>query len=152
MIDIRTAAARVVALALLLSCCSAMQAQQGKALLKTSAPMYVGTMGDSEKAEDFRAMVGYELGRAGFKVTDFRQQTDKILTGLLAIREEGRQSRVRVTVFLKTADGKTLWTGDFGASSGPMRIEDAMRRRATEIATSLRKQFPQYISSFKKEP
>ncbi len=142
MMDIRTAAARVMALALLLSCCSAMQAQQGKARLKRSEPIYVGTMGDSDKAEEFRGMVGYELGRAGFKVTDFKQPTDKILTGLLAIREEGRQSRVRATVFLKTADGKTLWTGDFGASSRSMPIGDAMRRRATEIATSLRKQFP----------
>ncbi len=152
MMDLRTTAARVVALVLLLSCCSAMQAQQGKARLKKSEPIYVGTMGDSDKAEEFRNMVGYELGRAGFKVTDFKQQNDKVLTGLLAIREEGRQSRVRATVFLKAPDGKMLWTGDFGASSRPMPIEDAMRRRATEIATSLRKQFAQSTSSSRKQP
>ncbi len=119
---------------------AAVFAQHAPPTLKDPGRIYVGTMGESDRADEFRGMLDYELGRAGFKVTDFKPQADTTLTGLLAVRAEDDKSVARVTVFLKNKQGKTLWTGDFGATSTPMRLSESMRRRAEEVAAALKKQ------------
>ncbi len=130
---------RIASVALLLSCCFAMLAQQtAQPPLKNPGRIYVASMGENEKADEFRGMLAYELGQVGFKVTDFKQQADTTLSGLLSIRPDRGQSLARVTVFLKDPRGNTLWTGDFGATAKPARVADTLRQRAEEVARALR--------------
>ncbi len=132
--------ASAAAVALLLSCSIPACAQAARQPpVKNLGLIYVASMGESDKADEFRSMLGYELGQAGFKVTDFKLRADSILSGLLAIRPERGQSVARVTVFLKNKDGKTLWTGDFGATSKPTSISDSLRMRAEDVAAALKK-------------
>ncbi len=129
---------RLTLLALFLSCCAAMLAQPAQPPLKNPGRIYVASMGETDKADEFRGMLAYELGNVGFKVTDFKQQADTTLSGLLSIRPERGQSLARVTVFLKDPRGNTLWTGDFGATAKPARVADTLRQRAEEVARALR--------------
>ncbi len=129
---------RITLLALLLSCCAALLAQPAQPPLKNPGRIYVASMGENDRADEFRGMLAYELGHAGFKVTDFKQQADTTLTGLLSVRPDRGQSLARVTVFLKDARGNTLWTGDFGATAKPAGVAATLRQRAEEVARALR--------------
>ncbi len=131
-------ASRIALLALLVSCCAAMFAQPAQPPLKNPGRIYVASMGENDHADEFRGMLAYELGHVGFKVTDFKQQADTTLTGLLSVRPDRGRSLARVTVFLKDARGNTLWTGDFGATAKPAGMAVTLRQRAEEVARALR--------------
>lgn len=102
--------------------------------------IYVGSFGMGDDAEHLKLALAYELGRAGFKVADFEQQADSILTGLIVTRVEGGRPLKRVTVFLKDKAGKPVWNEDIGSTSSASRSDqDAIRQRAQDIATALKK-------------
>lgn len=102
--------------------------------------IYVGSFGMGDDAEQLKLALGYELGRAGFKVTDFEPQADSTLTGLIVTRVEGGKSVKRVTLFLKDKSGKQIWNGDIGSTSTASRsAQDAIRLRAQDIAQALKK-------------
>lgn len=131
---------RPAVLALLLLLATGSFALDTKASLKKLGRIHVGSMGEGDEGEHFRVMLGYELGRSGFKVVDFEQQADVVLTGLLSTRVQAGRPVVRATVFLKTRDGKTLWTGDFDdTADGKRRNEDTLRRRAEDVAKALKR-------------
>jgi len=101
--------------------------------------IFVGSFGMGDDSEQFRLALGYELGRAGFKIVDFEQQADSTLSGLIVTRVEGGRPVKRVTVFLKDKAGKQLWNQDIGSTSGAASEADGLRRRAQDIAGMLKK-------------
>ena len=101
--------------------------------------IFVGSFGMGDDGEQLRLALGYELGRAGFKVVDFEQQADSTLTGLIVTRVEGGRPVKRVTVFLKDKAGKQLWNQDIGSTSTAASEADGIRRRAHDIAGILKK-------------
>lgn len=101
--------------------------------------IYVGSFGMGDDGEQLKLALGYELGRAGFKVADFEQQADSVLTGLIVTRMEGGKSVKRVTVFLKDKTGKQVWNQDIGSTASANRTaEDSLRQRAQDIAKALK--------------
>jgi hypothetical protein len=118
----------------------------GAAVSETKPPVvkpgkiYIGSMGNGEDADQLRVALGYELGRAGFKVVDFEPQADTVLTGLIVTRVDEGKSAKRVTTFLKDRrTGKMIWNQDFGSTYAvAMSRNEAIRRRAQEIAHILR--------------
>ncbi len=114
-------------------------AQAPKPSLTTGTRIYVGTMGDSDQADQFRMMLAYELGRSGFKVVDFESQAGAVLTGILTKRVAGAQSVMRATLFLKTPEGKAMWTGDLDGAPADKR-KDTVRMRAEEAARMLKRE------------
>jgi len=110
-------------------------AQSSNEPLKTGR-IYVGSFGMGDDAEQLKLALGYELGRVGLKVVDFQAQSDSVLSGLIVTRMESGKPVKRVTSFLKSRDGKTVWTQDFGPSD---RTTNDLRQRAVEIARRLKR-------------
>lgn len=109
-----------------------------KAPLKVGK-IYVGSFGMGDDANELRTMLGYELGRRGFKVVDFEQQADQVLSGLLAMKVAGGKTTARVTVFLKARDGNMLWNDDIGGTAaGTRTARESLQQRANDIAEALK--------------
>ena len=84
-------------------------------------------------------MLGYELGRRGFKIVDFQPQADQILSGLLSMKISNGKTTARVTVFLKTKAGKMLWNDDIGGTeAGTRTARQSLQQRANDIADALK--------------
>src|SRR4051812_27774015 len=110
----------------------------------TNAPIktgkiFIGSFGMGDDGEQLRLALGYELGRAGFKIVDYEQQADSTLSGLIVTRVEGGRPVKRVTVFLKDKRGNQLWNQDIGSTSSAASEADGIRRRAQDIAGLLKK-------------
>lgn len=102
--------------------------------------IFVGSMGPGDDADQLRVALGYELGRAGFKVVDFEPQADSVLTGLIVTRVDDGKSAKRVTTFLKDRHtGKMIWNQDFGSRyATTISHNQVIRLRAQQIARILR--------------
>jgi len=112
--------------------------QSAKVSIKTGK-IYVGSFGMGDDAEQLKLALGYELTHAGFKVVDFEQQADSVLSGLIVTRVEGGRPVKRVTVFLKDKTGKQLWNQDIGSrSSSTHNDQQGIRARAEDIAKILK--------------
>jgi len=101
--------------------------------------IYIGSMGQSDEAERFRILLDTELTKAGFTTVDAPEKADGILTGALAVRVYADESIARVTVVLKTPDGRHLWDKDFQPHAHLGRI-DTVKLRAQDVAKALRKE------------
>jgi hypothetical protein len=101
--------------------------------------IFVGSFGMGDDGEQLRLALGYELGRAGFKVVDFEPQADSTLSGLIVTRVEAGRPVKRVTVFLKDKAGNQLWNQDIGSTASAASEADGIRRRAQDIAGMLKK-------------
>jgi hypothetical protein len=113
-------------------------AQTGKPPVKPGK-IFVGSMGSGDDAEQLRLALGFELANSGFKVVDFEQQSNTVLSGLIATRMDDGKPVMRATVFLKDRTGKMLWNQDFGAASTSSKSNDTVRQRAREIAQRLKR-------------
>ncbi|MGH9521651.1 MAG: hypothetical protein ACRD3E_03865 [Terriglobales bacterium] len=117
-----------------------MVAAQTKPSVVKPGKIFVGSMGTGDDADQLRTALGYELGRAGFKVVDFEPQADSVLTGLIVTRVDEGKSAKRVTTFLKDRrTGKMVWNQDFGSTyKGTNSSDGIIRQRALEIAKILK--------------
>ena len=107
--------------------------------LASVSKIYIGPMGQNDEAERFRILLDTELTKAGFTPVDAPEKADGVLTGALAVRVYADESIARVTVVLKTPDGKHLWDGDFQPHGHWGRI-DTVKLRAQDVAKALRKE------------
>jgi hypothetical protein len=111
----------------------------GDNALASVSKIYIGSMGQNDEAERFRILLDTELTKAGFTTVDAPEKADGVLTGALAVRVYADESVARVTVVLKTPDGKHLWDKDFEPHGHLGRI-DTVKLRAQDVAKALRKE------------
>jgi hypothetical protein len=107
-------------------------------ILASIKAVYVGSMGQSDESERFRILLEGELTKAGFTSVDAAEKADGVLTGALAVRVYADESIARVTVVLKTPDGRHLWDKDFQPYAHFGGI-DSVKLRAQDVAKTLRK-------------
>ena len=103
--------------------------------------IYVGDMGRADEAERFRFLVGEELSKQGFAVVDRAEDADAVLSGALSVRVGDDNTEARAFVKLETPAGARLWAKDFGNRLifNPLKRKEPTKRRASEIASELRK-------------
>ena len=99
----------------------------------------IGSMGQSDEAERFRLLLDSELGKVGFATTDDPAHANAILTGALSVRVYADTSRARVTLVLKTPDGKQIWGKDFQPHVSFKGSRDTVKLRAQDAARTLKK-------------
>jgi len=107
-------------------------------ILASIKAVYVGSMGQSDESERFRILLEGELTKAGFTSVDAAEKADGVLTGALAVRVYADESIARVTVVLKTPDGRHLCDKDFQPYAHFGGI-DSVKLRAQDVAKTLRK-------------
>ncbi len=115
----------------------AQEAEEGK--LHLVKKIHIGSMGKSDEAERFQLLLEEQLEKKGFIVVTDADKADAILTGVLSLRVYDDTSIARVTVQLKTLDGKRIWGGDFQPKRSLKRVDDTVKFRAENIAGRLRK-------------
>jgi hypothetical protein len=105
--------------------------------------IYVGDMGHADEAERFRFLVGEELSKKGFTVVERAEEADAILTGALSVRVGDDNTKARAFVKLQSQAGQRLWARDFGDRffTNPFDRKEPTKRRASEIAAELRKEW-----------
>lgn len=102
----------------------------------------VAGMGTGTDAERFRGLLADELRRVGFTVADAASNADALLSGEFSTELHGNQSFARVTVLLKSRDGKrTIWSGDFISQHKGEGHEDVVKTLAETCAERLRKEW-----------
>jgi hypothetical protein len=109
--------------------------------LRDVQKIYVGDMGRADEAERFRLLVGEELSKQGFTVVERAEDADAVLSGALSVRVGDDRTEARAFVKLDTTAGARLWAKDFGNRLifNPLKRREPTKRRATEIASELRK-------------
>lgn len=131
----RTFLSAVVLLTAALSSCNA----QNPALHKVNR-IRIGSMGSGAEAERFQGLLIDELGRVGFKVSETMRETDAVLSGEFSTETHGNFSSARVTVLLKSPDGKhTIWSGDYVSQHRGEGHEDVVKRLAATCSEQLQK-------------
>ena len=105
--------------------------------------IYVGDMGADDEAERFRLLLEEQLLKNGFEVVADPDKADAVLTGALSVRVYDDKSEARAAVRLTTQEGDVLWAKDFGHKRfrvNPFSLQEPTRRRAEEVAESLRRE------------
>jgi hypothetical protein len=108
---------------------------QSSASLASIHRIYVDSMGQSDEAVRFRALLGEEFGKAGFTVADTPANADARLTGSLSLKiiKRGR-THAYVTVALNTPEGEQVWGGEFHEPFFRVTLSnDAVAVRARDI-------------------
>jgi hypothetical protein len=114
---------------------------QNAALHKVNR-IFVSDMGSGAEPQRFHGLLEDELQRVGFAVSDRSGDADAILTGEFSTEANGDRSFARVSVLLKSRDGKrTLWSGDFIAQHKGEGHEDVVKTLAITCAERLRKEW-----------
>lgn len=104
--------------------------------------IHVAAMGAGAESDRFRGLLEAELQRVGFTVSGSAGEADGILTGDFSAEVHADRSVARVTVLLKSRDGKrTLWSGDFISQHKGEGHEDVVKTLAETCAEQLRKQW-----------
>jgi len=102
----------------------------------------VAVMGTGAESERFHGLLETELQRVGFTVTGGASDADAILSGDFSAEIHAERSVARVTVLLKSREGKrTLWSGDFISQHKGEGHEDVVKTLAQTCAEQLRKQW-----------
>jgi hypothetical protein len=103
--------------------------------------IYVGDMGRADEAERFRFLVGEELSKQGFTIVERAEDADAVLSGALSVRVGDEKTEARAFVKLETPNGARLWAKYFGNRLifNPLKRKEPTKRRASEIASELRK-------------
>ncbi len=105
--------------------------------------IYVGDMGADDEAERFRLLLEEQLLKQGFDIVSEPDKADAILTGALSVRVYDEKSEARATVRLTTQGGEVVWAKDFGHKRfrvNPFSLQEPTRRRAEEVAETLRRE------------
>lgn len=114
---------------------------QNTALHKVSR-ILVSDMGSGAESQRFHSLLEDELQRVGFAGAERSGDADAILTGEFSTQVNGDRSFARVSVLLKSRDGKrTLWSGDFISQHKGEGHEDVVKTLATTCAERLRKEW-----------
>jgi hypothetical protein len=114
---------------------------QNPALHKVNR-IHVAEMGSGAESQRFQALLEDELQRVGFAVADAGGDADAVLSGEFSTEVHGDRSFARVTVLLKSRDGKrTLWSGDFISQHKGEGHEDVVKTLAQTCAERLRKEW-----------
>lgn len=114
---------------------------QNPALHKVNR-IHVAEMGTGAESARFHGLLEEELQRVGFAVADSAGDADAILSGEFATEVHGDRSFARVTVLLKSRDGKrTLWSGDFMSQHKGEGQEDVVKTLAQTCSERLRKEW-----------
>ncbi len=133
------------ALCLLLAAVAAGQSRPRKMeTLPSVQKIYIGDMGDADEADRFRFLLEEQLLKQNFDVVLRPEDADAVLTGALSVRVYDRKSEARVSVRLASRDGQVFWARDFGHkrfSINPLSLQEPTKRRAEEVAESLRRDF-----------
>jgi len=104
--------------------------------------IHVTDMGTGAESERFHGLLEDELRHVGFAVADEAGNADALLSGEFSTEVHGDRSFARVTVLLKSRDGKrTLWSGDFISQHKGEGHEDVVKTLAETCAEQLRKQW-----------
>jgi hypothetical protein len=104
--------------------------------------IHVAAMGTGAESDRFHGLIEDQLQRAGFAVADTAGDADAVLSGEFSAEVHGDRSFARVTVLLKSRDGKrTLWSGDFTSQHKGEGHEDVVRTLAETCAERLRKEW-----------
>jgi len=99
--------------------------------------IFIDEMGKSDDAERFRLLLGEKLSEKGFTIVEKPDDADAILKGALATQLAQGTTRARVSVYLKSITGQSLWNEDYGVRFvfGPHR--DSIKLRAEDVANGL---------------
>jgi hypothetical protein len=100
--------------------------------------IFVGDMGKSDDSERFRMLLTEDLAKKKFTIVDQREKADAVLTGVLSTQLSRGTTRARVSVQLKSTDGSSLWSGDFGVHFALGFHRDSIKMRAEDVADGLR--------------
>ena len=104
--------------------------------------IHVAAMGAGAESGRFHGLLEAELQRVGFAVASSAGDADAVLSGDFSAEVHGDRSVARVTVLLKSRDGKrTLWSGDFISQHKGEGHEDVVKTLAETCAEQLRKQW-----------
>lgn len=118
------------------------RARRSSSPLAEVRKIYVGDMGRGDEAERFRLLLEEQLARRGFTVVGRAEEADALLTGALSVRVYDEKSEARVFVRLESPAGARLWSRDFGHKRfkvNPLSLKEPTRRRAEEVAETLRR-------------
>lgn len=97
-------------------------------------------MGSGAEAERFHGLLENALRQVGFEVAGAAGDADAVLTGEFTADVHGDRSQARVTVLLKSRDGKrTIWSGDYVSQHKGEGHEDVVKTVAETCAERLRK-------------
>jgi len=104
--------------------------------------IHVAAMGSGAESERFHGLLEDELQQVGFAVADAGGDADAVLSGEFSTEVHGDRSFARVTVLLKSPDGRrTLWSGDFISQHKGEGHEDVVKTLAQTCAERLRKEW-----------
>lgn len=118
--------------------------RQSATHLREVHKIYIGDMGKADEAERFRFLVGDELSKKGFTIVERAEDADAVLTGALSVRVGDSSTEARAFVKLESQTGERLWARDFGHRAiilNPFDRKEPTKRRASEIASELRKEW-----------
>ena len=124
-----------------LAALSLSRAQATNSALHKVSRIHLAAMGSGAEAERFRTLLGEELQRVGFEVSEEAKQSDAVLSGEFSAEAHGNLSQARVTLLLKSPDGKrTIWSGDYISQHKGEGHEDVVKTLAETCAERLRKE------------
>ena len=107
---------------------------------QTPRRVYIGTVVQGFDGDRFRNLLALELERAGFVVTDRKDEAEAVVTGEQSVWAEGGGG---FSVSLTNSAGERLWQGSV---PNPMRLRkthcddrDRLTALAQNVATAVRK-------------
>lgn len=125
-----------------LAAVSLSRAQAPNSALHKVSRIHLAEMGSGAEGERFRTLLGEELQRVGFEVSEEAKQSDAVLSGEFSAEAHGNLSQARVTLLLKSPDGKrTIWSGDYISQHKGEGHEDVVKTLAETCAERLRKEW-----------
>ncbi len=106
-------------------------------------------MGSGAESQRFHGLLEDELQRVGFAVADAGGDADAVLSGEFSVEVLGDRSFARVTVLLKSNDGKrTLWSGDFISQHKGEGHEDVVKTLAQTCRRTLAQRVAKGLKEF----
>jgi len=129
---------RLAIVAVFFTASSACHAQNPE--LHRITTIHVADMGSGDQSARFHSLLQDALRTNGFQIAETPETADATLTGSFSHEAKGNFTSARVTVQLKSRNGKlTIWSGDYISQHKGEGHEDVIKTLADSCAERFRK-------------